>query len=57
MTQPKRLVGQGTGRIPYGSTVVDNSSGSFDCAPIIFKKGHIVVALRSEPVLRYRPKE
>ena len=51
------LVGQGTGRIPYGSMVVDNPSGSFDCAPIIFVRRQPVVALRSEPVLRYRPKE
>src|SRR5215472_8389779 len=36
MTKPKRLLGQGTGRIPYGSMVVDNSSGSFDSAPFIF---------------------
>src|SRR5215472_13328232 len=35
-TTPKRLVGQCTGRIPYGSMVVDNSSGSFDSAPFIF---------------------
>jgi hypothetical protein len=32
----KPLVGYGTGRTPYGSMVIDDSSGSFDCAPIIF---------------------
>src|SRR5262249_23668526 len=37
-TEPKRLVGQGTGRIPYSSMIVDNSSGSFDCAPITFER-------------------
>jgi hypothetical protein len=47
MTEAKRLVGHGTGRTPYGSMVVDNSSGSFDCAPITFARRQPVAALRS----------
>ena len=47
MTKSKRLVGEGTGRIPYVSMVIDNSSGSFDCAPITFERRQAVVALRS----------
>jgi hypothetical protein len=34
-TKPKPLVGQSMGRIPYVSIVVDNSSGSFDSAPVM----------------------
>jgi hypothetical protein len=56
-TKPKRLAGQAMGRTPYGSIVADNSSGSFDCAPITLVRDNLLVALRSEPVLRYRPKE
>src|SRR5262249_39799604 len=41
-TKPKRLVGQGTGRTPYCSMVVDNSSGSFDSAPFIFVRCSIL---------------
>src|SRR5262245_21956514 len=35
-TKPKPLVGQDTGRTPYGSMAIDKPSGSFDCAPITF---------------------
>jgi len=45
-TKPKHLVGQGNGRTPYGGMLIDNPSGSFDCAPIIFVRRQPVVALR-----------